>query len=61
MLPLEIRVNGKTYPVFAGANLWVDPAHRKSNLGMLLPEAMRDASPSGVAVAGAVSRMAQPV
>ena len=61
MLPLEIRVNGKTYPVFAGANLWVDPAHRKSNLGMLLPEAMRDASPSGVAVAGAVSRMAQPL
>lgn len=61
MLPFEIRAKGKTYPVVAGANLWVDPAHRKSNLGMLLPEAMRAASPSGVAVAGAVSRMAQPV
>lgn len=61
MLPLAIRAKGRTYPVVAGANLFVDPAHRKSNLGMLLPEAMREASPSGVAVAGAVSRQAQPV
>ena len=61
MIPLEIRARGETYPVVAGANLFVDPAHRKSNLGMLLPEAMRNASPSGVAVAGAVSRLAQPV
>lgn len=61
MLPLAIRAQGRTYPVVAGANLFVDPAHRKSNLGMLLPEAMRAASPSGVAVAGAVSRLAQPI
>ena len=61
MIPLAIRARGETYPVVAGANLFVDPAHRKSNLGMLLPEAMRNASPSGVAVAGAVSRLAQPV
>ena len=61
MIPLEICARGRTYPVVAGANLFVDPAHRKSNLGLLLPEAMRNASPSGVAVAGAVSRLAQPV
>ena len=61
MLPLAIRAKGRTYPVVAGANLFVDPAHRKSNLGLLLPEAMRSASPSGVAVAAAVSRLAQPV
>ena len=32
VLPIEIRAQGRTYPVVAGANLWVDPAHRKSNL-----------------------------
>ena len=61
MIPVAIRAKGQVYPAVAGANLFVDPAHRKSNLGMLLPEAMRAASPSGVAVAGAVSRLAQPV
>ena len=61
VLPIAIRAQGRTYPAVAGANLWVDPAHRKSNLGMLLPEEMRTSSPSGVAVAGAVSRLAQPV
>lgn len=61
MIPIAIHAKGKVYPAVAGANLFVDPTHRKSNLGMLLPEAMRTASPSGVAVAGAVSRLAQPV
>ena len=60
-LPFKVRVEGTEYAVFAGSDLKVAEAHRQSNLGMLLPEAMREASADGIAVAGAVSRMAQPV
>lgn len=60
-LPFKVRVEETEYAVFAGSDLKVAEAHRRSNLGMLLPEAMREASPDGIAVAAAVSRMAQPV
>lgn len=60
-LPFKVRVEGTEYAVFAGSDLKVAEPHRRSNLGMLLPEAMREAAPDGIAVAGAVSRMAQPV
>lgn len=60
-LPFCVQVEGREYRVLAGSDLRVDAAHRRSNLGLLLPEALREASPDGIAVAAAVSRMAQPV
>lgn len=61
VFPLRLRIPTGEIEVLAGSSLYVDPACRRSGLGMDLPELRWRNSSSNVALGASLSQMALPV